>query len=340
MIDILELRNAVRNVFPTDDILPDRTASWQRVSEMGWLLSDLPEELGGLGLGREALAAICFEQGRVLSSAPLIPAFLALDAIAASPHLPDQAGWIAKICDGDYIPLNMLPSTIEFDPAGRLRGQLSGVQAADMATHVLAGAPGFYGLIPLGTAGVTTTERSAWDRSRRFFDVTLENVTVDPALMLVRDEAAACLHERLAGTTQLLLAADALGGADAALGITVEYLKVRRQFERPIAMFQAIKHRCADMKSTLASAEALLWSRARQCDPSVVDLGALKAHACTVFGHIAEEMIQLHGGIGLTNEHLSHLFLKRAMLDLQLCGSVDHWREKAGLAALGAFAAA
>jgi alkylation response protein AidB-like acyl-CoA dehydrogenase len=120
--------------------------------------------------------------------------------------------------------------------------------------------------------------------------------------------------------------------------MSVEYLKTRKQFDRPLAMFQALKHRCADLKVLVAGAEALLWSRAVDAEASVTDLGALKALASDVYRMVAEEAIQLHGGIGLTEEHDCHLFMKRAMLNLQLGGSADAWREKAGRQALAAFA--
>jgi alkylation response protein AidB-like acyl-CoA dehydrogenase len=118
--------------------------------------------------------------------------------------------------------------------------------------------------------------------------------------------------------------------------MTVDYLKTRKQFDRPIAMFQALKHRCADLKTRIVSAEALLWARAGDVGASAVQLGALKALACEVFRFTAEEAIQLHGGIGLTEEHNCHLFMKRAELNRWLGGSADRLNEAAGRAALAA----
>jgi alkylation response protein AidB-like acyl-CoA dehydrogenase len=96
-------------------------------------------------------------------------------------------------------------------------------------------------------------------------------------------------------------------------------------------MFQALKHRVADLKIALAAAQALFWSRASG-DLSLARMGALKAHCTTTYRRIAEEAIQLHGGIGLTQEHPCHLFLKRAMLNCALAGDSDHWEEMAGRA--------
>lgn len=336
MIEIGELRDAVRKAFPSGQLLPDRNHSWQLVAEMGWLLSNLPEADGGLSLGPDALVAICREQGRVLSTAPFIPAAIALEAVGVS-ETADRTAWIERICAGTYVPINLLSGNLAFAASGLLKGKIAGVLEADMANHVVAGTADFYGLIALDAAGVTVTERPTWDRSRRLFDVAFDNVAIDPSAVLATGAEAARLHCKLTGLGQLLIAADALGGAEAALDATIDYLKIRRQFDRPLAMFQAIKHRCADMKCILTSAEALLWALARDPQVAAARFGSLKAHATEVFGRITEEMIQLHGGIGLTSEHPSHLFMKRAMLNKQLCGPNNELRERAGAAAVEAF---
>lgn len=331
MIGLDELRDAAEKAFPRDQLLPPRAASWRQVAELGWLMIDLGEADGGLGLGAEATAAILFEQGRVLSPAPLIPALLGVKAIAAS-DLADKADWIERICGGEFVPLNLLPAQVETDTTGALTGTIPGVFEADLATHVIAGLADRYVLIPLGAAGVSVTERPLWDESRRMFDIEL--IGFQPELVLAQGEAAKALHDLIAPAAQLALAADALGGANAVLELTVDYLKLRKQFDRPLALFQALKHRVADCKVKIAAAEALLWARAGQAVLSPIDAGALKALATQVYAEVAEEAIQLHGGIGLTQEHPCHHFLKRAFLNCTLCGTVDHWNEQAGRAAL------
>jgi alkylation response protein AidB-like acyl-CoA dehydrogenase len=338
VIELSELQDAVQRAFPADKLASPRDSAWSLVAEQGWLMITLPEDLGGLGLGHEAAVAIHFELGRVLSTAPLIPALLALEGIAASTSLADQAGWIERICGGEYVPLNMLPGTVE-ESGGKLSGRLSGFFEADMAGHVLAGIAGKYLMIPTDAAGVTLSKRSLWDESRNLFDIELAGYAPDPALLVAGGEAAKALHDRISPLAQLAIAADSLGGANAALDMTVEYLKTRRQFDRPIAMFQALKHRCADLKTRIAAAEALLWQRAANLDASITDLGVTKALANDCYLETTEEAIQLHGGIGLTHEHNCHLFMKRAMLNAQLSGGGDHWREAAGRQALAQYAA-
>ncbi len=334
MIELSELADAAQKAFPADQLIPPRDASWQMIAQMGWLMITLAEDQGGLGLGRDTAVALHFENGRVLQSAPLIPALLGLQGIAAATSLADKTGWIERICGGDYVPLHMLPSAVTAAADGALTGTIAGVFEADMASHFLAGLADRYCLIPLDAPGVTVIQRPLWDPSRCLFDIELHDYQPDPALLVAEGAAHKALHDAISPTAQLALAADALGGANAALVMAIDYLKMRRQFDRPLAMFQALKHRCADLKALIVAAEALLWSRAGDPHASATDLGAMKAHACEVYRVVTEEVIQLHGGIGLTEEHQCHLFMKRAMLNLQLCGSVDYWREAAGRAAL------
>ncbi|MCB2060840.1 MAG: acyl-CoA dehydrogenase family protein [Novosphingobium sp.] len=339
MIELSELRDAAQKAFPADELIPDRDESWKLIAEMGWLMMPLPEESGGLGLGRDAVTAINLELGRVLSSAPLVPALLTVQAIGASESLVDRDSWIERTCSGEYVALNLLPGDIALADAGTLSGTLPAVPDADMASHVLVFAKGLSALVPLDAPSISVSERKLWDESRRLFDITLDNCAVDESLMLARDDASHDIANRLHGELQLALAADCLGGANAALDMTVEYLRTRKQFSRPLAMFQALKHRCADLKTHIAATEALLWSRAVDADASVTDLGALKALAADVYRFVTEEAIQLHGGIGLTDEHQCHLFMKRAMLNLSLGGSGDELKERAGRQALETYSA-
>lgn len=334
MIELNELTDAAQKAFPADALSPGRDESWRLVAEMGWLMVRLPEEDGGLGLGREASTAIHFEMGRVLATTPLIPAQLGLQAVLAS-EIAARVEWLERLAGGEYAPLHLLPAKLEAAPNGTLSGVVGGVFDGDMAVAVVAKLPGGYALVPTDAPGVSIVERAIWDPSRRLFDIVLDGYAPDPALMLTDADGAAALHDALAPEAHLAVAADCLGAANAALELTIEYMKMRRQFDRPIAMFQALKHRAADMKARIAVAEALLWNRVRDDAATLVQCGAAKTLAAEAFAFVTEEAIQLHGGIGLTEEHPIHRFMKRAMLNLQLCGSPDLWNEKTGQEALG-----
>lgn len=333
MIELNELTDAAQKAFPAGTLAPGRDECWSLVAEMGWLMVRLAEEDGGLGLGREASTAIHAEMGRVLSTTPLIPAQLGLLAVQAS-AIADREAWLERLAGGDYAPLHLLPARLHMAADGTVSGMIGGVFDADMACAVVARLPGGYALVPTDAPGVTLVERPIWDTTRRLFDVVLEGYAPDPALMLTGADDAPALHDILSPEAHLALAADCLGAANAALDMTVEYMKVRRQFDRPIALFQALKHRAADMKTRIVGAEALLWSRVRDAAATPAQYGAAKTHAAEALQFVTEEAIQLHGGIGLTDEHPIHRFMKRAMLNLQLCGAPDLWNERMGREAL------
>lgn len=337
VIERSELHDAASKAFPSDALKAGRDESWRLVTEMGWLMLSLAEDAGGLGLGRDAAAAIHFEYGKALGTAPLIPAMATVQALGAATELADQAGWIERATAGEFITTNLRAGDVtgtDNGGAGALSGTLPAVPDADMATHIMLANPGRAALVPLDAPGVTVIERPIWDESRRLFDVTLDGYTIDPALVLASGEAAERLTRQLKGEVIFALAADSLGGANTILNLTVEYLNTRKQFDRPLGMFQALQHRCADLKVLIGAAEALLWSRAVQPAATMAEIGGLKAHAAEVYRWVCEEAIQLHGGVGLTEEFYPHLFMKRANLNVQLGGDPDLWHELVGREAL------
>ncbi|MBU6266236.1 MAG: acyl-CoA/acyl-ACP dehydrogenase [Sphingomonadales bacterium] len=335
MIELSELQDSVRKAFPADQLAAPRDAAWALAAEMGWLMVDLPEDFGGLGLGREATTMLHHELGRVLSRIPLAPALITQHALSLSETLADKAEWLERTASGEYVAINLCRSSVSITD-GAISGTFPAVPEADMASHMLVCGPGLIALAPLDAADVSVVERPLWDETRRLFDVNFSGFVPDAALVVATGDAAHAIAAVARAELLLALAADALGGAAAALASTVEYLKMRKQFDRPLAMFQALKHRCADLQARIVAAEALLWSRAADAQASVPQLAGLKALACEVYRFTTQEMVQLHGGIGLTEEHNSHLFLKRAMLDLWLVGGADALNEMAGRAALAA----
>lgn len=327
-IDRAELQDAARKAFGEGGLGQDPAAIWDLIVEMGWLGMTVPEKLGGLGLGAEAQGVIHFELGRILAPGPIAAHMMVIDALAKS----GQQTLLERAVAGELMTASLRFSTIA--DSATLSGKLVAVPDADKASELLVVTNGRVLLLPIGTTGVSIAERPLWDKSRRLFDVTLNGVNADAAVELAGSNTADDLVASLKAHLLFAIAADSVGGAEAALEISVEYLKTRKQFDRPLAMFQALKHRCADMKTILAGAEALLWTHASggRTAPvkQPVKAGALKAHAARVYHAITEEMVQLHGGIGLTEEHQCHLFLKRATLNESLGGSADHWEEKAG----------
>lgn len=315
-----ELQDATRKAFGAGGLAPDADASWDTVAAMGALMMAVPEGLGGLGLGREATGVIHTELGRTLAPGPTIAQMLVIEALCAADGLIERQDLLDRAMAGEVMTASLAgPSVSE---------TLTCVPDADRASHILVIQDGRVALVSL--EGAEIRARDTWDKTRRLFDVR----PTATGRVLAVGEAAVALRQRIEAQLLFALAGDSLGGADAILELTIDYLKTRQQFDRPLALFQALKHRVADMKTWLSAAEALFWSRAADPSAALAELGALKAHATSVYRAIAEDAIQLHGGIGLTMEHHCHLFLKRATLNCVLGGDVDHWEGQAGRRAL------
>lgn len=339
--DVRELQDSARQVMAGLGLAADEASSWSQMAELGWLTISTPEELGGLGMGLAGACALQMELGRQLATAPFLPALLAIDALAAG-AMADKAQWLEPLTTGEVyvaVPLAESALSVQRDSRGAvlLAGTLSAVPSADDAGFVLVTtACGEYvGLVAIAQPGVTVIERATWDITRRLFELQFDGVELEARHIVARGPQAQAVAQRLAVRRDFLLAADAVGGAVALLQMTVEYLQARTQFGRLLALFQALKHRCADLKAQTEAAEALLFdSLARfgadvdraDCIESAELAGkAAKQLACAAFATVAEEALQLHGGIGMTSEHNCHLFLKRALLSEHLGRALDSY---------------
>jgi alkylation response protein AidB-like acyl-CoA dehydrogenase len=330
--ELKELQESAQKVLGEVGLAADEGTLWPLVVELGWLLVALPDDLGGLAQGLPGACAMYVEQGRSLGTAPYIPAMLSISAIAHG-RLADRDTWLERLTAGGELvttPLADSALRIAAESSGKVKvsGQATALLSADKASHVLvcSGDADCVALLPLRQPGIDLVARPTWDATRRLFDLRAAEAEVDDALVLARGDAAKALAARIAVERDFALAADSVGGAAALLNLTVEYLQTRRQFGRPLALFQALKHRCADLKVQTEAAEALLLDNLKRLgEASAAEAGALgkaaKSLACSAFARVAEEALQLHGGIGMTSEHPCHLFLKRALLNENLGGA-------------------
>jgi len=331
-----EIRDSVRRVVSAGPLAPDRADAWRTTAELGWLLVSVPEARGGLGLSLEQSAEVHYEVGGALWTAPLFSSLFAAYAASASDRLAREPSREACFARGGCAASSLTHAKADFD-GGCLNGLLTAVTDADIAERLLVFGDGVFAFIDLGAEGVETIPRDTWDETRKLFDVRLTDVKIKEESVIAVQDAANHMAVEYESALLLALAADSLGGANTVLAMTVEYLKTRMQFGRPLAMFQALKHRCADLKIRHRAAEALLWSYAQDQEAGRVDYGGLKALCCDLYEEICQEAIQLHGGIAVTEEYDCHRFLKRATLNSQLGGLSDHWDALVGSEKLSAF---
>lgn len=305
---------------------------WEKVSELGWLSLCIPEAQGGLGLGIAALVPIYEELGRVVAPLPFLVTTLTADCIVRSASSEQKAAWLPRIVTGEIATL-AAPAPAE-TPSITMRRDateiiLSGAATelidADTAAMTLLLAHDESGnlhrvMIERGDGARMETSR-LWDRGHNLSIVRLDDLRL-PAERAFSVTSFA--EEILRAHSALGLAAEAVGGAEGILDLTVEYLKTREQFGKPIGSFQALKHRVADHRTQSMAARYLVEATADmlgRADPDWLwEASAAKALACAAFADIARDCIQLHGGIGFTAEQACHLYLKRANLNALLFG--------------------
>jgi alkylation response protein AidB-like acyl-CoA dehydrogenase len=184
----------------------------------------------------------------------------------------------------------------------------------------------------VAVANLTVTPQPVLDESRRLATVSADGVEVSEILRFEGDGAAAARHLR--ERAAVAVACDSLGLSEAMLSATVSYAKVRHQFGRAIGSFQAVKHACADMFTTISVSRQLVSAAVDAVAEARPDAGVAvamaKSHACGTAVDVAGKAMQLHGGIGYTWESGIHVYLKRAALNRSLFGSpADHRRELA-----------
>ncbi|MGW1810170.1 acyl-CoA dehydrogenase family protein [Streptomyces sp. NPDC002078] len=344
------LRAAVRDLLtdhcPPADVIarvesdtPHDLALWKSLAEgMGLAGLLVPEEQGGQGASAREVAVVLEELGRAVAPVPyLTSAVVATEALLAC----GDEELLARLASGRTIGalavgLHSAPGA-DFKAVrlenGTLHGELTGIADAAVADVLLVPAEDG-GLYAVAADAVTVTPQISLDLTRPLATVRLDGA---PGRRIGAAEPAVRRALRAAAG---LLTSEQLGVADWALTETVRYLKERKQFNRPVGGFQALKHRLAqlwlEVVNLRAAARAAADAVASDADTDV-SVAVAQAYAAPVAVHAAEEALQLHGGIGMTWEHPIHLYLKRAKADSIAYGTAGAHREAlAGLVDLQA----
>ena len=324
---------------------------WQKIcEEMYWQGILAPESCDGLGLGWVEMAIVLEAAGEKLLTGPLFATSQSTAALMLCPQTDMRDALLSAIVGGHVISLAVSDQRDGWSSCG--------VTATDKSnTTVLSGSARF---VPFGAAaskllvaavdasgsqslwvidaaqeGVSVVHTPTMDQTRAMATVTLDNVgvTVD---QLLADDAASIIDQALA-LSRILVVADQVGVAQASLDISVDYTKERSQFDRTIASFQAIKHKAADMMLKVESARSLLYYAACIADAwfaGEADDAALQEAACMASACASEAAffnagsgIQMHGGVGITEEYDIQLYFKRARATESYLGRPAEMRE-------------
>jgi alkylation response protein AidB-like acyl-CoA dehydrogenase len=288
-------------------------ASWQALMALGIGSLALPEADGGAGLGLLDAALVCEVAGEAAAPGPLIGQIIAAIAVANCANAATRA-LLPGIASGETVVTLALESDL--------------VQCA-RAAHLFLADDGLGGLHLIAAGdGIEIEAVTATDRSRPVSRVKFGRVTAHPICA-----AGDPLVQRIRDAALVLIAADALGGAQHCTALSVDYAKTREQFGQPIGRFQGLKHQLAQMALEVEPARALVWYAAYAWDAELPDASRAaalaKAHLCDVYTRTTRAAIAAHGGIGYTWDYGLNYWFRRAIYDRAWLGSSAQHRARA-----------
>lgn len=317
-------------------------AIWREAGQLGWLATAVDGAYGGLGLGHVTLCAIAEELGRALAATPFLSSIgLAAEAIGLAGAEEQKVRWLPALASGERIATfavteaggALSAETVHSEVfEGRLTGAKIAVvdgMAADWAV-VAARSSGNVGLyfVDLGDPGVSRSAQPSLDPSRPLARIVFDRTPVT-ALEAWRGEGD--LLTALLDRAAVIAAFEQLGGAQAALDMAKAYALERQAFGRPIAAFQAMKHKLAEVHVSIELARSQAYYGAWALEAGAPELSVAAAcarlSATAAFEQAARELIQVHGGIGMTWEHDSHFFYRRSRHLAVILGAPEQWRE-------------
>ncbi len=314
---------------------------WTRMAEMGWLGTTIDEAFGGAGMGPLELAVIAEQIGHALAPVPFVGSVALFgEAVRLHGSKAQRSALLPGVAAGTTLGCMAWADRFGEGPAaggrrysdGRIRGECLDVIDAGQATHavVLAEATPdpVLVIVDLSGPGVARRGRPGLDPSRSVATLVFDDAEAET--LPVSDAVAAA--ERLLERAAVVIAFEQLGGAARAFELTRAFCLDRHAFGRPIASFQAVKHRLADrwVDVELARSNAYYGAWALATDAQELSLAAATARvsASTAFRNVTEDMIQLHGGVGYTWEYDGHLFYRRARFLESALGTVPAWRSR------------
>jgi alkylation response protein AidB-like acyl-CoA dehydrogenase len=318
---------------------------WKQMVELGWTGLAVPESAGGVGFKLAGIVGLVEEIGRHAVPSPLVTTLNATYVLNAAGG-EAASKWASRIADGASATLALTDATGSWAPDacdvtargadGRtvLSGAAHFVQDAFKAelfvTSARRGDERILCVVPRGAQGVRLEQNHIHDLTRDQATLHFDDVPVE-AQDIVSSEAADAIA-RAWPSILVTVAADLVGCAEWQLQATVEYAKNRKQFDRPLGFFQAVKHPLVNAMMAIDRARSLVYHAACSIDEGASDAANLarmaKSAASDAGAFISDRSVQLHGGIGFTWESDVHLFFKRSLHNQALYGDGVYQRRK------------
>lgn len=329
-------------------------ALYAEMADLGWVGLGLGDDVGGAGLDHLSLALLFEQTGRYLLPSPLLGSVLAATAIELAGSDEQKRALCTGIADGTIIATIALTEPGgSWDPSSTAATAVSsdgGYTLSGTKTHVMWGASaaavvapfsvdGALSLfaVPLPTDGVRVEPEVSVDGTRRTARLVFDGARVDASARLAGDGAAALATLYVRG--YVILAAEMIGAAEAMLGRTREYAVERKQFNRQIGSFQAVKHPIVDVMVAIERARSLMIGAAAALDeaPDRAENTArmAKAAATDALRFAVDRGVQLHGGYGFTWDCDAHFFFKRYLWSAATLGDATHHRKHLANALIG-----
>ncbi len=316
---------------------------WRSVVEMGWTATTIPEEFDGLGLGYLELCVIAEELGRSLAPTPFSSSvYLATDALINQGSKEQHQKYLPKLAAGEIVGTLAHTETTNSPSPENLNCELSnnklnGIKIAvtdgDVANFAVVSAKEgdkvVLGLVDLASKGVEITSQNTLDPSRSHASIKFKDA--DAEILGSSQDGWVALQEIL-DHAAVLFAFEQLGGAEACMDMAKEYAMGRFAFGRPIASFQAIKHKIADMYIAVELARSNCyfgaWALSTDAPELATAAATARVSASKAFHECSKENIQTHGGMGFTWEFDCHLYYRRCRQLAANIGSQAVWKNK------------
>lgn len=328
--------------------------TWKQMVELGWTGITVPEEFGGLGFGYMGLGVVMEECGRTLTASPLFAtAVLGSSAILHGGSQEQKTELLGQVVAGELLLALALEETPHHNPYGSATTaeksgdgyKVSGSKKFVLDGHVadklvvVARTSGAAGdrdgltlvLVDREAAGVSVT-RTVMADSRNAANIEFDGAE---GALLGEEGKGADILDKVLDAGRILLAAEMLGSIQECFERTVEYLKTREQFGVPIGSFQALKHRAAEMFCEVELSKSVVLEALSALDEDsdqVAELASLaKARLNDTYNLVSSEGIQMHGGIGMTDEYEIGFFIKRSRVCEHTLGNSAFHRDRYGV---------